>query len=427
MSIRLQDMPSEQLAQLEAKWTSNFTTLLGQNLQLDLSRGKPSHKQLELSHKISNTIVEDFFSVDGTDTRNYGNLKGVLEARELGAKILGTTVDETFSVGNSSLSLMYMVAQTALNQGLWQDDRRWGNANKVKMITLVPGYDRHFTICDSLGIEMVNVKISSEGPDVTELEKKVAVDPEIKGIWCVPKYSNPTGCTYSPETVQAIAELPKKSAANDFVVFWDNAYAVHEIKYPGDDLAPIRKAGKSVGTEDHLVQFASTSKITFASGGIAFISSSELVLDTLEKQISTFSIGSDKVNQLKQARYLNEHLERHMSEHAKLLAPKFALVLDALEDNLGSLSIANWTDPNGGYFISLDMNKPLADQVIELAKTTGLILTPAGATYPAGTDKENRNIRIAPSFAEQEELKTAMEVLTLCARLVCVRDLIKNR
>ena len=427
MTIPLHEMTTEQLSQLEAEWDNDFTALLGQNLQLDLSRGKPSHKQLELSHKISNTTIEDFFSSDGTDTRNYGNLRGVIEARELGAKILGTVAEETFAVGNSSLSLMYMVAQTVLNAGLWQDDRCWKSESKVKMITQVPGYDRHFTICDSLGIDMVNVKLTSDGPDIKAIEKKVAEDPEIKGIWCVPKYSNPTGCTYSPETVRAFAELPKKSAANDFVVFWDNAYGVHEIKYPGDELASIMVAGKSLGTEDHLVQFGSTSKITFASGGIAFVSSSELVLNTLEKQMSTFSIGSDKVNQLKQARYLNEHLEQHMTDHAKLLSPKFSLVLESLEHDLGSLDIANWTDPNGGYFISLDMNRPIADQVIELAKTTGLILTPAGATYPSGTDSENRNIRIAPSFAEQNELKTAMEVLTLCARLVSIKDLIKNR
>ena len=427
MTNHLSDMPTEQLIQLEAKWTGDFTPLLGQNLQLDLSRGKPSHKQLELSHKISNAVIEDFFSSDGTDSRNYGNLKGVMEARELGAKILGTTIEETFAVGNSSLSLMHLVAQTALNRGLWQDDRSWNTANKPKMITQVPGYDRHFTICDSLDIDMVNVKITSDGPDINAIEKRVVEDSQIKGIWCVPKYSNPTGNTYSAEIVRAMAELPKKAAANDFVIFWDNAYGVHEIKYPGDDLASIMEASKSLGTQDHLVQFGSTSKITFASGGIAFISSSELVLNTLEKQMSTFSIGSDKVNQLRQARYLNEHLEKHMEDHAKLLAPKFSLVLESLENDLGPLDIANWTDPNGGYFISLDMNNPIADQVIELAKSAGLILTPAGATYPAGTDDENRNIRIAPSFAEQDELKTAMEVLTLCARLVAVRELIKNR
>ena len=427
MTSSLQDMAKEQLLKLEAQWTRDFSVLLGQNLKLDLSRGKPSDRQLELSHKISNGVVEDYFSTDGTDSRNYGNLKGIIEARELGSKILGTTVEETFAVGNSSLSLMHLASSTALNQGLWQDDRRWKNANRAKMITQVPGYDRHFTICDSLGIDMVNIKMTSDGPDMNAIEQRITKDPEIKGLWCVPKYSNPTGCTYSPETVQAIAELPKKSAAEDFVIFWDNAYAVHEIKYPGDKLASVANACKSVGTLDHLVQFGSTSKITFASGGIAFVSSSPLVLDTLEKQMSTFSIGSDKVNQLKHARYLNKHLEEHMQDHAKLLSPKFALVLQYLENDLGSLDIAKWTDPNGGYFISLDMNDPLADQVIDLAKTTGLILTPAGATYPAGTDDENRNIRIAPSFAEQDELKTAMEVLTLCARLVTVRDLIKNR
>ena len=426
MKIPIQEIPTNQLNALVREWSDALQKKQGQNLKLDLSRGKPSHAQLELSHKISNQPIENYFSSDGTDTRNYGNLTGIAEARALGAKILGTSPETTYAIGNSSLSLMHLTASTALNHGLWNDKRKWGNSSAPKMITLVPGYDRHFTVCDSLGIEMVNVKIDAKGPDITKLESLVE-DPSVKGIWCVPKYSNPTGITYSDKQVTELANLPNKAAAEDFVIFWDNAYAIHDIQIPGDELASITEAAELVGTQDHVVQFASTSKVTFASGGIAFISSSQLILETLEKQISTFSIGSDKVNQLRHAQYLLENLDDHMNAHAELLAPKFSLVLKYLEDDLGGLEIANWTEPRGGYFISLDTMMPVADKVIELAKTAGLVLTPAGATYPAGTDEENTNIRIAPSFAEEDELKTAMEVLTLCARLITAREVINHR
>ena len=426
MTIPIHDLPSDQLNALVREWSDSLKIIQSQNLKLDLSRGKPSHAQLELSHKISNQPIENYFSSDGTDTRNYGNLTGIAEARALGAKILGTSPETTYAIGNSSLSLMHLTASTALNHGLWNDARKWRNSSAPKMITLVPGYDRHFTVCGSLGIEMVNVKINAQGPDTTKLESLVE-DPSIKGIWCVPKYSNPTGITYSNEQVTELANLPNKAAADDFLIFWDNAYAIHDIQFPGDELASIAGAAELAGTQDHVVQFASTSKVTFASGGIAFISSSRLILEALEKQISTFSIGSDKVNQLRHAQYLMENLEDHMKAHANLLAPKFSLVLKYLEDDLGGLEIATWTEPRGGYFISLDTVLPVADQVIELATTAGLVLTPAGATYPAGTDEENTNIRIAPSFAKEDELKTAMEVLTLCARLITAREVIKLR
>ena len=426
MKIPIHDLPSDQLNALVREWSDSLKIIQSQNLKLDLSRGKPSHAQLELSHKISNQPIENYFSSDGTDTRNYGNLTGIAEARALGAKILGTSPADTYAIGNSSLSLMHLTASTALNHGLWNDARKWSNSSAPKMITLVPGYDRHFTVCGSLGIEMVNVKINAQGPDTTKLESLVE-DPSIKGIWCVPKYSNPTGITYSNEQVTELANLPNKAAADDFLIFWDNAYAIHDIQFPGDELASIAGAAELAGTQDHVVQFASTSKVTFASGGIAFISSSQLILEALEKQISTFSIGSDKVNQLRHAQYLMENLEDHMKAHARLLSPKFSLVLQYLENDLGGLEIATWTEPRGGYFISLDTVLPVADQVIELATTAGLVLTPAGATYPAGTDEENTNIRIAPSFAKEDELKTAMEVLTLCARLITAREVIKLR
>ena len=427
MNEILEGLPDQRLSELRTEWSKAFEAIQRQKLQLDLSRGKPSHKQLELSHHIANQVVQDFFSSDGTDARNYGNLKGVIEARELGALILDSTADETFAVGNSSLSLMHLVASTALNRGLWDNDKAWNKSTQVKMITPVPGYDRHFTVCESLGIEMINVKMTERGPCIEQVEELVRQDPDIKGIWCVPKYSNPTGCTYSNETVEALAEVPTKAAANNFVVFWDNAYAAHHLDFPGEQLASIKNAAIAAGTQDHVVQFGSTSKITFASGGIGFLSSSATVLNTIEQQISIFSIGSDKVNQLRHARFLNENLDQHMKEHARLLKPKFNLVQEHLEQYLSSLGIATWTQPKGGYFVSMDMQYSIADKVIEMAKTAGLVLTPAGATYPKGTDKENRNIRIAPSFADEEELKMAMQVLTLSVKLASVQHLINGK
>jgi DNA-binding transcriptional MocR family regulator len=372
---------------------------------------------------MEDTIGGDYRAADGTDTRNYGNLKGLLQARELGAELMGVPAEFVYAIGNSSLFLMHLATATALSHGLWNDRRRWDTTAAPKVLTPVPGYDRHFTLCESLGIGMVNIDINADGPDIEQAFKLVAGDDSIKGIWCVPKYSNPTGCTYSPDVVEAMALLPKQAAADDFVVFWDNAYAVHDLSFPGDTLASIHEAAERLGTQDHIVQFASTSKVTFAGAGVAFMAASPLVLDVMHDRMSAFMIGPDKINQLRHARFLKGRLEDHMRAHAKLLRPKFDIVEQTLSSELGPLDIATWTRPNGGYFVSLDLQPGLAKLVVEMASKVGLTLTPAGATFPNGADPLDRNVRIAPTFATLDELKAAMQTLTVCVKLASVRKL----
>ncbi|MEM7100718.1 MAG: aminotransferase class I/II-fold pyridoxal phosphate-dependent enzyme [Pseudomonadota bacterium] len=417
-------------ASLEASVLANEVSQLQQDydlvasnkMSLDLSRGKPAADQLDLSNGLEDAIGGNFLSENGTDVRNYGGLRGLPEARALGAEIMGVPADNVMAGGNSSLTLMHFVVTTALQHGLWGDHRAW-NRSKVKLLTPVPGYDRHFVLSEALGIEMVNIDITETGPDMDQARALVAADPQIKGIWCVPKYSNPTGCTYSDQVVDEIAQLPDAAAADDFIVLWDNAYAVHDLVFPGDTLASLLDAADRAQTADHMVQFGSTSKITFAGGGIAFIASSERVLNALEEHMSYQMIGPDKVNQLRHARFLKGRVGQQMQNHAQLIRPKFEIVLSILEEELGALDIATWTNPRGGYFISLDLLPGLATQVIDMAKEVGLTLTPAGATFPHGNDPQDRNVRIAPTFATLDELKAAMRILTLCVKLASAKKL----
>jgi DNA-binding transcriptional MocR family regulator len=427
MTQPLADVSQEALLALEQRWSHEYDLVKANKLNLDLSRGKPGEDQLALSDAMEDVIGGNYRASDGTDTRNYGNLKGLPEARELGAQLLGVPSANVFAIGNSSLTLMHLVTSTALQAGLWSDERRWSNLESPKVLTPVPGYDRHFALCESLGIGMVNVAMGNDGPDVEQARQLAANDDSIKGIWCVPKYSNPTGCTYSDEVVQALAELPRDAAADDFVVLWDNAYAAHHLEFPGDELASVFAAAEAIGTSDHVVQFASTSKITFAGAGVAFVAASQSVLDGLESRMSFFTIGPDKVNQLRHARFLSGRLEEHMRAHAEILKPKFAIVQDTLATELGDLGIATWTHPRGGYFVSLDLQAGLAAQVVEMAREVGLTLTPAGATYPYGEDPNDNNVRIAPTFADIEELKIAMQTLTLCVKLASARQLMAHR
>jgi DNA-binding transcriptional MocR family regulator len=290
------------------------------------------------------------------------------------------------------------------------------------MITPVPGYDRHFTICESAGIEMINVEMSAEGPDMQAVTRLVSENQDIKGIWCVPKYSNPTGCIYSPQCVEQMASLPALAAADDFVVFWDNAYAVHDFNLPRQPLDPIMQFARRSETQDHVIMFASTSKITYPSGGLAFLASGPAVLKALEQHLSASSIGPDKVNQLRHARFLSGRLEQHMAQHAALIKPKFELVEEALSNGLSDLKIATWTRPEGGYFVSVDTRPGLARRIGELAASVGLTITKPGATYPYGRDPQDSNLRIAPTFASLEELKIAMHVLVLCIKLASIVD-----
>ena len=393
---------------------SRFEGFKGANLALDLTRGKPAPEQLDLANGLDGWLQGDYRAADGTDVRNYGVLRGIPEARELGARFLDLAPEEVIAGGNSSLTLMFYVLDAAMNAGL--NGPPWRDLGPAKVICPVPGYDRHFALADALGLELVTAPMTDDGPDMARVEELVREDAAIRSIWCVPKYANPTGCVYSPETVRRLAELPAKTE-QPFLVLWDNAYAVHDFEFPPAKLEPILPLAREAGTEDGIALFASTSKVTFATGGVAFLGGSEAFLSAMEKRMAIFMIGADKVNQLRHARFLGERLEEHMRGHAELVRPKFEAVQRGLERGLGGTGLAEWTRPRGGYFVSLNTLPGLATKTVALAKELGVALTPAGATFPHGVDPEDRNIRIAPTFATLEEVEAGVDVLALCIQL----------
>ncbi|MYE84819.1 MAG: aminotransferase [Gammaproteobacteria bacterium] len=422
----LEALTATELGQLRQRVERELALQRANKLALDLSRGKPSPEQLDLSTELNEPLAS-LIAEDGTDARNYGALRGIPEARALGGELINVTADRVLAAGNSSLFLMYQVAATAMQRGLWGDDRRWSRAEGPRMLTPVPGYDRHFTICESLGIEMINVAMLDHGPDMDQARRLAAEDASIKGIWCVPKYANPTGCIYADETVAAMAELPRAAAADDFVVFWDNAYAVHDFEFPAAPLANLYDLAVEAGTAEHVALFSSTSKMTYASGGLGFCGGSDALLNALEGTLSLMCIGPDKVTQLRHARFLSGRIEEHMARHAAVLKPKFAIVDGVLEEELGGLGIARWTRPKGGYFVSLTTPAGTAAEIVKQAADVGLKLTPAGATFPYGRDPNDDNIRIAPSFAPQDELEAAMRVLAGCVKLIAIAHLQRER
>lgn len=433
---RLEEHSPEELESLRDQLSARLDQLRGAGLNLDLTRGKPAPDQLDLSNGLDGILAGDFVASDGTDTRNYGGLsgaalRGIPEARALGGELLDLEPEQVIAGGNSSLSLMYLVIETALREGLWGPDSSWSDeaarsGTTVRMLAPVPGYDRHFTICEHAGIEMVNVPMTDSGPDLQAIESLLTEDPMIKGIWCVPKYSNPTGCTYSERTVEAIAGLPNR-AGNNFLVIWDNAYAVHDFEFPRTPLANILTSAQVQGTAAHIALFASTSKITFAGAGLGFLGASEALLLVIEERLRAMTVSHDKVNQLRHARFLRGRLEAHMRAHANLIRGKFDAVLDHLDQELSGLEVARWTRPRGGYFVSVDTRPGLARRIIGLAAEVGVALTPAGATFPYGRDPEDRNIRIAPTFPDTLEIEAAMEVFTLCVRLAATEQIIDER
>ena len=402
------------LADLERQ----FDALKGANLALDLTRGKPAAEQLDLSNDLDGFLGNDFRTADGTDVRNYGLLRGIPEARALGARFLDVEADDVIAAGNSSLTLMFHVLDAALNAGVCGP--AWRTLGKGKAICPVPGYDRHFTLADNLGLELVTVNMTDDGPDMDQVEQIVEHDSQVRCIWCVPKYSNPTGCVYSPETVRRLAALPGK-AQGPFLVLWDNAYAVHDFEFPAAQLTSILPIAREMGTEDGIALFASTSKVTFATGGIAFLGGSERFLGDMEKRLAILMIGADKVNQLRHARFLGDRLAEHMRRHADLIRPKFHAVQRGLEQGLGGTGLAEWTRPLGGYFVSLNTRPGLASRAVALAKGAGVALTPAGATFPHGHDPDDRNIRIAPTFATVEAVRASIDALALCVKLAAAR------
>ena len=401
-----------------------FDSLKGANLNLDLTRGKPAAEQLDLADELDGCLGGNYVAEDGTDVRNYGMLRGLPEARALGARLLDVAPGEVIAGGNASLTLMFFVLDAAMNVGL--TGTPWRDAGRVKCLCPVPGYDRHFALADALGMELVTVPMADTGPDMDVVEDLVENDPDVRCIWCVPKYSNPTGCIYSEETVRRLTELPRRQAGDDrqpFLVLWDNAYTVHDLTFPPPRLTPILPLAKAAGTEDSIAMFASTSKITFAGSGISFVGGSANFLDAVETRLSILMVGPDKVNQLRHARFLaQDRLEAHMRAHAEIVAPKFEAVQRGLERGLGGTGLATWTDPKGGYFVSLDTRPGLAKAVVALAGELGVALTPAGATFPHGYDPEDRNIRIAPTLATREEVESGIDVLSLCVKVAAARQ-----
>lgn len=421
--MQLDQATPEQLRQWESQLAAEYQSICAQNLNLDLTRGKPSADQLSLSDALDGLLNGNYIAADGTDTRNYGGLDGLPEAKSLGANILGVSASDILVGGNSSLTLMFQVMLTAHLFGFKDAASAWKNEEDIKFICPVPGYDRHYTVCEQLGIKMVNVPMTSTGPDMDAVESLIKADSAIKGIWCVPKYSNPTGVVYSDDTVERIAKLGQIASAN-FRVFWDNAYGVHDLIDNPPQLASILEATRRHGTEDSVIQFGSTSKITHAGSGVAFVAASATNLAGLKKFLNTCTIGPDKVNQIRHSRFLPnaDALMAHMKKHAALLNPRFDAVLTALAEAFENTDLGAWEKPTGGYFVSFDTRKNCAKETVRLAAEAGVKLTPAGATYPYGRDAEDRNIRIAPSVPTVPEVIAAMKVFVICVKLASVRQ-----
>ena len=400
-----------------------YDALAAKQLNLDLTRGKPSAAQVALSDTLDGVLEGQYRAADGTDARNYGGLDGLPEARALFAEVLGTAPEETLVGGNSSLTLMYQVMDFALREGLRGAESAWGNNAEVKFLCPVPGYDRHFSVCEYLGIEMIPVRLLESGPDMDQVQALVAADPSIKGIWCVPRFSNPTGCVYSDDTVKRMAQLPQQASPH-FIVMWDNAYAVHALHSGAPALANISSYARDFGTMDGIFQFGSTSKITFAGAGVAFAGSSERNLATFKAHLAFQTIGPDKVNQLRHVRFLQDakNLQAHMSRHAALLQPRFDAVLSTLEQALGGTGMGSWTAPQGGYFVSFDSRPGLASTIVDLAGKVGVKLTPAGATFPHGNDPEDSNIRLSPSFPALEDVQASVDVFVLCVKIASIKQ-----
>ncbi len=414
-------MTEEEISQEKAKLLKEYNEYKEMGLKLDMSRGKPGSAQLDLTMDMFNFSASDnaLNAADGFDCRNYGLLDGIKECKELFAEILDVDVKNIIVGGNSSLNLMFDYVSQCMTHGA--GSLPWAKLDKVKFICPVPGYDRHFSICEYFEIEMVNVDMTENGPDMDKIEELVK-DSSVKGMFCVPKYSNPQGITYSDETVRRIAAL--KPVAEDFRIIWDNAYCVHDLNDTPDTLLNIFDECKKCGSEDMVIEVTSTSKISFPGAGVSAIAASDNNIAMIKKRMANQTISHDKLNQLRHAKYFKnaQGIKEHMKKHAAIIAPKFDIVLEELENVIKPLGIASWQKPNGGYFISLDVPDGCAKRVVELCKEAGVVLTGAGATYPYGNDPRDRNIRIAPTYPDVEELKTATKILSLCIRLAALEQ-----
>lgn len=403
-----------------------YKTFQGMELQLNMARGKPCVEQLDLSMGMMDTLSSDadLNCEDGTDCRNYGVLDGIVEAKKLIGDMTENDPEDIIIYGNSSLNVMYDTVARAHTHGV-MGNTPWSRLEHVKFLCPVPGYDRHFAISEYFGHEMIPVPMTENGPDMDKVETLVSSDASVKGIWCVPKYANPSGDSYSDETVKRFANL--KPAAKDFRIFWDNAYCVHHLYEDNQDhILEILSECKKAGNPDLVYKFASTSKITFPGSGIASLATSPNNLKDVKQQLKIQTIGHDKVNQLRHVRFFKDlsHITEHMKKHADILRPKFEAVLDIFDEELTGLGIASWTKPKGGYFISFNAPKGCAKDIVDRAKKAGVELTGAGATWPYGKDPLDSNIRIAPSYPPLEDLKTAARLFCLCVKLSAVQQLL---
>lgn len=427
--MQYNDMSKEELLALKESLNKEYAEAKAKGLALDMSRGKPSAKQLDVSLGLLDTInsSSDLKALDGTDCRNYGVLDGIPEAKKLMADMMGTTPDHVIVYGNASLNIMYDQISRAYTHGIL-GNTPWCKLDKVKFLCPVPGYDRHFAITERFGIEMINIPMSESGPDMSMVEEYVSKDASVKGIWCVPKYSNPQGYTYSEETVKRMAAL--KPAAEDFRIFWDNAYVIHDLYDDNkDEIADIISECEKAGNPDMVFEFASTSKVSFPGSGIAALATSANNIADIKKQLTIQTIGHDKLNQLRHVRFFKDinGLKEHMRKHAEFMRPKFEAVERVLEEELGGLGIGSWTEPKGGYFISFEAMDGCAKAIVAKCKEAGVKLTGAGATFPYGKDPKDSNIRIAPSFPTPEEMKQAADLFVLCVKLVSVEKLLENK
>ncbi len=420
------ELNRDELSKVLDSLNAEYKDYCSKGLKLDMSRGKPAPDQLDLSEGILTQVATTADTkFGGTDTRNYGGLDGLPEMKEIFAEMLGVKASEVIVGGNSSLNMMYDTVMRAMNFGIL-GSTPWNKLPEVKFLCPSPGYDRHFTVCEAFGITLIPIEMNSDGPDMDTVEKMVSEDESVKGIWCVPKYSNPCGITYSDEVVRRFANLKPK--ASDFRIFWDNAYVIHDLYDTHDELLNILDECRKAGNEDMCYIFASTSKVTYPGAGVAVMASSEANINATKKLMASQTIGPDKINQVRHIKFFKnlDGILEHMKKHAAILRPKFEIVLETLDKELSGLGIASWHKPNGGYFISLDVFPGCAKRVHALLKEAGVVMTGAGATYPYGKDPKDCNLRIAPSFPTVSELETAAKMLCLCVKLTACEKLLEK-
>ena len=424
----LKELTKAELLVMKEELTQEYKDAQAKGLQLNMARGKPGVSQLELAMPMLDVInsSSDMHTMLGNDTRNYGDLDGIGECRRLMADMMSVQKDNVIVCGNSSLNIMYDTVSRSMVKGV-NGSTPWCKLDKVKFLCPVPGYDRHFAITEYFGIEMIPVPLYEDGPDMDMVEQYVNNDDAVKGIWCVPKYSNPTGISYSDEVVKRFANL--KPAAEDFRIYWDNAYCIHHLyEDKQDEILNILEECEKAGNPNMVYIFASTSKISFPGSGVSAIASSLENVKFIMSQMTIQTIGHDKINQLRHAHFFKniDGLKEHMKKHAKLMRPKFEAVLDVLNEELAGLEIGTWIEPRGGYFISFDAMEGCAKEIVAKCKDAGVIMTGAGATYPYGKDPKDSNIRIAPSFPTPEEMHEAAKLFALCVKLVSVEKLLET-